>query len=510
MEMASHGLDTKQVKFGLQRSIYDGIFATMFATLTGGVFLTGFALALGANQFQIGLIAALPLLANGAQLFGSYLVQKTRSRKGVAIHGAALSRALWIPIVLSPLTFWGGTTSERLWFILGALAVSSFLGSISGVSWLSWMTDLVPEHIRGRYFGRRNMTNGIVVMTLSLLGGKLLDLLGDGIARFQLLFLIALVAGAVSLHFLRQIAEPAFPHPVSEKPFASLLPLPWKDANFRRLIRFTTLWGFAVNFAAPFFAVYMLEDLKLSFGLIALYAASSSLMDMLGMRFWGVLSDRVGNKPVMVLTSFFGAAVPVVWLFTFRNALSLYLLLPVVHVMAGFFWAGFNLCSANMLLRLAPRETNSVYFAVYAAFNGVAAAVASVAGGMAGKLVAEWQLTIPGLEFRGLKIIFLISALLRFSAIPLLRRVQEPKEVPLTHAIWVIRTMQPMSTLVGFPPFFQLLSESVEKSKEVFRNGLDALEEVFKVDNWFRRLRQRKQRLRQVPARPGASTKNQK
>jgi hypothetical protein len=37
----------------LNCSICDGIFANMFATLTGGVFLTGFAIQLGMDEFML-------------------------------------------------------------------------------------------------------------------------------------------------------------------------------------------------------------------------------------------------------------------------------------------------------------------------------------------------------------------------------------------------------------------------------------------------------------------------
>jgi hypothetical protein len=44
----------------IKNSFGDGIFATVFATLTSGVFLTGFAIYLGMDEFAIGLLAAIP------------------------------------------------------------------------------------------------------------------------------------------------------------------------------------------------------------------------------------------------------------------------------------------------------------------------------------------------------------------------------------------------------------------------------------------------------------------
>ncbi len=57
----------------LKNSIYDGMFANSFATLTGGVFLTGFALYLRMNEFMIGVVASMPFIVTVFQLPASYL-----------------------------------------------------------------------------------------------------------------------------------------------------------------------------------------------------------------------------------------------------------------------------------------------------------------------------------------------------------------------------------------------------------------------------------------------------
>jgi len=49
------------------------MFANIFATLTGGVFLTGFALYLGMNEFMIGVVAPMPFIVTVFQVPASYL-----------------------------------------------------------------------------------------------------------------------------------------------------------------------------------------------------------------------------------------------------------------------------------------------------------------------------------------------------------------------------------------------------------------------------------------------------
>jgi hypothetical protein len=57
----------------LKNSIYDDMFANAFATLTGGVLLTGFALYLGMNEFMIEVVASMPFIVTVFQLPASYL-----------------------------------------------------------------------------------------------------------------------------------------------------------------------------------------------------------------------------------------------------------------------------------------------------------------------------------------------------------------------------------------------------------------------------------------------------
>jgi hypothetical protein len=84
----------QEVEKSLSFSIRDGFFASIFATLIEGAFLTGFALALGANELHIGIVAAIPLLWNMFQYIGAYLVKKNGKRKPVSIKSATAARHL--------------------------------------------------------------------------------------------------------------------------------------------------------------------------------------------------------------------------------------------------------------------------------------------------------------------------------------------------------------------------------------------------------------------------------
>jgi Ca2+/Na+ antiporter len=96
---ATDGLPRKLIK----NSFADGIFATVFATLTGGVFLTGFALYLGMSEFAIGLMAAMPYAATLFQLPASIMITRKGKRKGVTVISAACGRLMWLLILSAAL-----------------------------------------------------------------------------------------------------------------------------------------------------------------------------------------------------------------------------------------------------------------------------------------------------------------------------------------------------------------------------------------------------------------------
>jgi MFS family permease len=145
-------LDENDIKRGLKMVIWDGLTAEVMISFTSGAFLVAIALLLGANNLQIGLLAAMPTFTNIFQLLSIWLVRKYNNRRAIVVYFAFLAR---IPlIVVGTLILLSGNSTINLFLLF--MFLYYFFGSIAGPSWNSWMKDLVPEEMLGSYFSKRS------------------------------------------------------------------------------------------------------------------------------------------------------------------------------------------------------------------------------------------------------------------------------------------------------------------------------------------------------------------
>ena len=71
----------------LRLILYDALASEAMGTLTTGVFLVGFAVALGANNFAIGVLAAVPFFVQLLQVPAVLLVERWRVRRDASTYG---------------------------------------------------------------------------------------------------------------------------------------------------------------------------------------------------------------------------------------------------------------------------------------------------------------------------------------------------------------------------------------------------------------------------------------
>jgi predicted lysophospholipase L1 biosynthesis ABC-type transport system permease subunit len=84
---------------------------------------------------MIGLLAAVPPLAQLMQIPAIYLIEKYRVRRAISVYATASSRMLWLAIALIPFLF---SIEAGLAFLSVALFLYAAFGAIGGSSWNSY------------------------------------------------------------------------------------------------------------------------------------------------------------------------------------------------------------------------------------------------------------------------------------------------------------------------------------------------------------------------------------
>jgi MFS family permease len=402
---------------------WEGGLATVFITLTGGAFLTGLALFWGANDFEIGLLAAIPFLLQVVQLFGAYVVNHTGKRKTITVWCSVAGRQIWW--LTLPLLLLSG--SWRLKALMAIVILSNMAIMAGTAGWLSWMADLVPDRIRGRYFGRRNVSVALSTISATILGGIILDefhrLGKEGIG-----FMVILGAGCI-FALLAVILQNRVPDKkedeIKTKTYFTNFIRPMRDKGFRHLLRVFISWNLAVGIAAPFFAAHMLSNLKMSFTQIALYSSLTALVAILLNRPWGILIDRFGCRPVVAVCAFGIAVIPLIW---WIPRAAHFGIIYFEAIYSGALWAGFNLAAFNIPIANSPRHERTVYLAMFSVLTGLAFFVASLLGGI---LAHDWSnihWPLGNQVVVNYHLLFALSSLLRFLAAFLVLTFREPRE----------------------------------------------------------------------------------
>ena len=473
----SDTVSPQQLEKGLKAVILDGMCTQAMGVLTGGAFLVAFAIALGASNFHIGLLAAIPFLAQLLQLPAVYLVERVRARRGIVIAFSGASRLFWILIAAIPLLF-AAYTGAGLYVLIVALILFAGLGAVSATSWNSWMRDLIPEKILGSFFAKRLMLATGLGIVLSLLAGFFVDFWkgrfpDDQLYGYSILFILGCAAGLVGIYFLSRTPEPRMETRGEVPSLRELLTRPLKDTNFRRLLTFSVPWSFAINLAAPFFTVYLLVRLEYSLSTVVMLSVLSQLANLFFLRIWGRLSDRFNNKSILSVSGPLFLLCILAWPFTTMPD-KYFLTLPlviIIHILSGISLAGVTLGAGNIALKLSPRRQATSYLAASGILNSLAAGVASLIGGIIGfffatkelSLFFQWadqssQLSLYAINLRGLDFLFIIAFIIGLYSVYRLASISEEGEVTERIVVSeltaeVAQQMKSLSTVGGLRQF---------------------------------------------------------
>ena len=418
--------DKKDIyKKSLVYSTIDGsAWSVMFGM--GETYFAPFAIFLNASNTLIGLLASLPqLISSAVQILSANILDKIGRRKTLIVLPAMIQTLIWIPIFLLPFIWQEKGAVLLVVCVIAYRIADNFIGP----SWNSLMGDLVPPDERGRYFGMRNRICSVFTFLATLLGGMILHWLKpvNEWIGFAIIFGVAFLARAVSSYYLHLMSEP--PYVVTAKDKFSLLDFTrqFPKSNFTRFVFYVALVNFAILISGPFFSVYMLKDLKLSYAQYTIATSIQIIAQLITMPYWGKLGDRFGNKKIIWINGYLIAFVPALWIVS-----SNFYWILIIQVFAGIVWGGFGLATGNYLFDAvspAKRARCAAYITLY---NSIFMFLGAVAGGVLSRYMPDslvilfWHIALAS----PLQVLFLLSGMIRLLlGVIFLRTINEVRKV---------------------------------------------------------------------------------
>ncbi|HWG90915.1 MAG TPA: MFS transporter [Candidatus Thermoplasmatota archaeon] len=464
---------------GQRMMIAEGIFSRAMEGVTGGVILAAFALALGASDIVIGLLAAIPFLAQLAHVPAVALLARFPDRKPMTVWLCGLARLLFFVLALLPFTT---IPVPPLVILTGFLVTYTLMGMLSGAAWQVWVRELVPRESMGRYFGRRMAILSTVGLVTLLAAGQFLSWsegnpLFPGLTRFTVLFVLGGLLGCVSTYLLTRAPSLPAPMPATPHSVHEALKRPFGDGNFRRLLLFLGTWGFAANLALPFVTVVLLRTLGYGLGVVTLLAAASQVANIVGFRLWAPLTDRFGNKPVLYLAASTFLLAILTWV-ALPKVQSPWVLggITFVHLALGLATAGIDLASSNVVMKLAPDDDTPAYLASASVVKAVATGIAPLLGGLVAALLSDTSFLlqlgfaqgeeanlVTALRIAHYDFLFLAAGILGLYALHRLLGFEEVGEAPPEAVVRAMRRdVGQLSSIGGMRQFAHMASYVVE------------------------------------------------
>jgi len=412
---ASTGVDDTDPTWQLQTTLdlsRKEAMASSAMTTTCDNFINAFAIYLKATSLQMGWLTAIPQVIGAIMQLLSVLVGAWLPRKKIILFGARMQTVLLV--LMATLAAWhtGPVVSMLIMLVICYHAMTNLIQP----QWRAWMGSIVPQQQRGVYFASRTRITMAVSLLIFVSGGVLLSKSAEYDKTwmgFVMLFLIAFTGRLISCRLLKAMHDPDSNTPVVQTDafFNTLREITHSmhDKTFRSYTLFVAGMQGAVAVSAPFFAVYMLNDLEFSYLQYSLNSIASIATQFMTLSMWGRFSDKHGNRIMMLGCSIAIPIVPMLWM-----VMPNFYYLLAVQLISGLVWSGFNLSTANYLYDIRPHHVNfATYAAVQSGISAVMVFIGAITGGWLASVAPDIQTSLNLPLYSPLFLVFLFSGLLR-------------------------------------------------------------------------------------------------
>lgn len=416
----------------MRKHIYTGAMGSIWGILITGQFFVFYATRIGMTKTQMALLSGCFSVLMVTQVFSGFITQRLGRRKLIWFTFCLTNRLVRLAGILLSMLLWHYGWSGAVPVLIIGICLAGLASAQEAPPWLSWLGDIIPEHTHGRFWGRRSAWIALSNILVFLPAGLLLDHVPEPwkLTTIISIFIFATASGVADIVIHGTIPEPHVP-PRRERAFLRDILVPLRDRTFRPWLSFTSAWQFSATVADAVLNWFIIKDLAMGQNMFGVACLTSLwlLTILFTGGITGVLVDRYGPRRVLFWGHLILSFVPLLWIFATPS--SALLLLGVFNVIGS---ASFNAvvnAATKFVVRFPPPQLRPLYLSAAIGLGALATGLGGLFAALALFLIGDWQYTFAGLPFGGLRLLFILTLILRLLTVTfVLTRLRDSHSPP--------------------------------------------------------------------------------
>ncbi len=341
-----------------------------------------YASTLHASSTVLGLLGALMPLLTVFQIPAAKYLPKYGYRRfvlagwGTRIFFIAGMAAVPLLTFLSP--------AIRLWLIVVLLTGFNFVRGVTSGAWMPWMTELIPQPIRGRFLSRDQFFTQ---------AGSILTLVAAALVlwgrhprpwQFSLIFLISIIGAIASLLYLRRVPDATTPETLRSSGHR----VPWMAMltyrPFLMLIVFNLLYAAAVAGLLVFTTAYLKSQAHMEESWVLWLALLVNVGSLVAAMATTQLVDGRGNRFALAAAMLIFTVVAAGW-WAIASGVTHHSVLLVIglNLLFGVAQSVYTVANSRLQMSVVPLMGRNHFFALYTVIASLGLALSPILWGVA-------------------------------------------------------------------------------------------------------------------------------
>ncbi len=387
--------------------IIEAMLSNSASVITGGVFLTGLLVMMGATNLTVGLVTSAGTWSLMLSLIASVAVERVRNKKALMAWSLALFRLLTTLPVFLPAFMGNGLPTAFAAAVMMITGNAAF--SLFNIGFPVFFMDALPREGRVSYIYTRMLLLRIAYTLVSVAMGLLLDALDKSYMGFIIVYSFAIALSAANVYYMTKIKGPDAPS-ARQPAMADITKRlfdPFRNKRYIRFLVYTFCYFFFFCASSSYTALYQVKYLHLSYAFLTILNTCIYVLMILVTRRWAAIERNIGSLKVLVLCSLLLSVDFVVYSFLTSGTLWL---LAFSVIFAGLGSSGYWVCLLPYRYSLMPEEGKTVYEGWFGFIYGAANLLGALAGSTLQGLIPEIQM--GPLAFSNFQAVYLLTGVM--------------------------------------------------------------------------------------------------